>query len=310
MDIIKQSTPILLKDVLYFDKLRKKYPEKRIKLRFNTSWTDKQTGAYFDFLTMYENEETTFFNDCVLSQGAKTRRISTKDIVFQFIETSPHKWLFIDAVNVTNDFDHKGFNKTTKRDFDVAEAERLHEYEPFFGRLTVRWKNKPQQFYYIDQNLVDSVEVQEISEHAYLDRDNSFAGYENVCKTFVELRRILGRKDWIEALSGVYGVYVITDNKTGKAYIGSAYGDNGIYGRWLVYINSGYDKDEKETGEYPNKKLKDLVQREGMAYITENFQYTILEIFPKNEIGKDRALQRESYWKKVFHTRMYGYNDN
>ena len=154
------------------------------------------------------------------------------------------------------------------------------------------------------------MEVYEISAHAYLDRDEDFVGYENICKSYGELRRIIDNKDWKEALMGVYGVYAITDKKTGKLYVGSAYGDNGIYGRWLTYLNSGFDKDEQETGKYPNKKLKELVLRKGMVYIAENFQYTILEIFPKNEIGKDRALKRETYWKEILRTRSCGYNDN
>lgn len=38
---------ILISDLFNFDKLRASYPERRIKLRFNTSWltTDRQSNA-------------------------------------------------------------------------------------------------------------------------------------------------------------------------------------------------------------------------------------------------------------------------
>ena len=99
----------------------------------------------------------------------------------------------------------------------------------------------------------------------------------------------------------------MTDTKTGKLYIGSATGADGIYGRWQTYLKRGYDDSDKD---YPNKKLKELVKKEGIKYIQDNFQYSILEIFPKTDIGCNKALERESYWKNVFKTRMFGYNDN
>ena len=85
---------------------------------------------------------------------------------------------------------------------------------------------------------------------------------------------------------------------------------NHIYGRWQVYLTSGYDKDERESDEYPDKQLKELVKRESISYIQNYFKYTLLEVYPKNEMGKEKALLRESYWKEVLETRTYGYNTN
>lgn len=313
MDDTQKSSSILLKNILCFDELRARYPQKRIKLRFNTSWSDTNEQGdtnIHNFTEMYDSRDWDYLSDHMYSQGANQKRLSSSDIVFQFIEISYHQWLLIDAKNITSEYSHKGFNKFTKGYHDVAEGERLFEYEPFFGRLIVNWTNKPQKFFYVDVNIVDSVEVLEIIPHLFLEREDDFVGFGNVCKSYKELKRIINSRDWKEALSSVYGVYVITDRKTGELYIGSAYGENGIYGRWIVYLESGYDKDEKETGEYPNKKLRELVKREGLEYILENFQYSILEVFPKNELGKDLALKRESYWKEVFQTRLCGYNDN
>ena len=44
-------------------------------------------------------------------------------------------------------------------------------------------------------------------------------------------------------------------------------------------------------------------------YIKENFEYTILEIF-KSSTDDETILNRESFWKRVLHTRDFGYNRN
>ena len=104
-------------------------------------------------------------------------------------------------------------------------------------------------------------------------------------------------------------MYVISDHQTGKLYVGSAYGKNGIYGRWKTYIESGFDKNEQENGKYPNKGLREIVKSEGMSYIQKNFRYAILETFTDDDTD-EYIIQRESYWKKVLLSREFGYNEN
>ncbi len=289
---------ILLKDILRFDELLKKYPNKRVKLRFNTNWYDEKRG-WIDYNQRYLDGRDKFFDNSILSIWSKTkRRISDNDIIFQFIEVKPHIWLLIDV----------SYIKSAEGDF--AKAKRLDEYEKYFGRLFIKWTNLPQQFFYVKKDIINSIELHKIAEKHYLETEEDFNGYENVCKKYKQLKQIIDQKTWKEALSRVYGVYVITDMENGKQYVGSAYGENGIYGRWKTYLESGYDKDEKENGEYPNKELKKLVKEKGLKYIQENFQYAILEIFPMNELGKEKALNRETYWKTVLKTKEHGYNDN
>lgn len=106
--------------------------------------------------------------------------------------------------------------------------------------------------------------------------------------------------DYRAALSGVKGIYCITDTRNGKLYIGSASGKDGILQRWNDYKTSF-------TG--GNKGLKELLENEGEDYFIENFTYTLLEIFPKNA-QPVRIYSRENYWKEVFKTRVFGYNKN
>ena len=312
---------IVLNDILHFDKLRDKYPDKQIKLRFNISWPEKDKNGksvFFDYRRLYtsnDDKEKKFFRDSILSvYSAKKTRLFEKDIVFQFIKIEDgfeyDTWILIDAVNITRIPTEKlGYNDITGEKFEVAEAERLAEYEPFFNRLTVNWKNPSRWPLYVKESIVNNIEVKELLADDYL-KIEQFCGYENVSKSYNDLKNVINKPSWKDALESVYGVYVLTDTSNGKLYVGSATGEQGIYGRWITYLNSGFDKNEIQNGEYPNKQLKQLVKENGIQHIQKYFQYSILEIFPKNKIGADKALEREAHWKRVFKTKEWGYNDN
>ncbi|WP_189654688.1 GIY-YIG nuclease family protein [Paracoccus mutanolyticus] len=55
------------------------------------------------------------------------------------------------------------------------------------------------------------------------------------------------RPDWKAALESIKGIYLITDTRTGKRYVGSAYGDQGIWSRWCAYAASGRLRDLEKT---------------------------------------------------------------
>ena len=75
----------------------------------------------------------------------------------------------------------------------------------------------------------------------------------------------------------------ITDSSNGKKYVGSATGENMIWGRWKDYIANGNGG---------NIELKSL----DFEYIQKNFRYSILEIY-KSTTDDDAILERESWWK-------------
>ncbi len=105
---------------------------------------------------------------------------------------------------------------------------------------------------------------------------------------------------YFEALKKVNGVYCLTDIKTGKLYIGSAYGEEGVAQRWRSYLNSKHGD---------NRKLIELYQREGDTYFEKNFTFTLLEYFGLS-YDPTKIIERESYWKDCLDTRQHGYNGN
>ena len=106
-------------------------------------------------------------------------------------------------------------------------------------------------------------------------------------------------ESWRTALSSVAGVYLISDTVSGKFYVGSAYGEGGIWSRWSEYADDGHGG---------NVELKKLLADEGIKY-SENFRYSILEIADLHD-SQDTILQRESHWKDILMSRIYGLNAN
>lgn len=97
-------------------------------------------------------------------------------------------------------------------------------------------------------------------------------------------------KHWKAKLSEWRGIYYIFDMSDAKGYVGSAYGENNLLGRWLNYSASGHGG---------NKLLRNRNP--------QDFQFSILErVSPDtNDIGV------EGSWKDRLHSRSpYGLNEN
>jgi len=97
---------------------------------------------------------------------------------------------------------------------------------------------------------------------------------------------------WVKALSSVNGVYLIKDKVSGKLYVGSAYGVQGIYGRWSAYAKNGHGG---------NLELRD--------FDPINFQFSILEIVPTTTTAEG-VIDCENRWKEKLGTRKFGLNKN
>lgn len=184
--------------------------------------------------------------------------------------------------------------------------EKIDAFEEYEKRLIVRI-NDPVKLslsylrWYTNAQKDLEMEVYEISSST---KTLPFTGYQNVSLSHKDLVRIISNDDptYRQALSYVKGVYVITDTNTGKLYIGSASGNNeGLWQRWACYANN-----ENPTG--GNKKLTEIFEKD-QDYIQKNCKYSILEIFD-TKIKAEDILARESFWKKVFETKKFGYNDN
>ncbi|MFI3280351.1 MAG: hypothetical protein R3Y44_00110 [Rikenellaceae bacterium] len=70
--------------------------------------------------------------------------------------------------------------------------------------------------------------------------DLPFPGYMDFTLSRQELERVFEfeYKEWKNALTAVNCIYLITDNHSGKHYVGSTYNTDGIWGRWSCYATT------------------------------------------------------------------------
>ena len=179
-------------------------------------------------------------------------------------------------------------------------VEELDKFKMFTGRLLLNFEYRDRARRIRLENHIKNITVNKIFEFKYT--GETFKGYDNINHNFLTLEHLfrIGKSDWKVALENVKGVYLLTDIKTGKKYVGSAYSDGGIWKRWYEYLISLHGW---------NEQLIDLVEKKGEDYIKNNFNFTILETYGLH-ISNDLVIARENYWKDKLMTRLHGYNSN
>ena len=181
------------------------------------------------------------------------------------------------------------------------EIEEIQDYNPYVGRLKVGLE-KPSRgkAFRLEKHLGDMI-VSEILQRPYSGED--FPGYERINHDFSDLRTVFEteKPDWKAALQHVKGVYVIADKSNGKKYVGSAYGESGIWARWNCYISTGHGW---------NDELTKLIGQRGVDYAVKNFRISLLEYRPM-KTADSAIIEREGFWKRVMLSiGKYGYNKN
>ena len=179
------------------------------------------------------------------------------------------------------------------RHADRYEVKLLDTGSGFIGRLKLYSAYRDRTTRVNFENHYSEFQVQEILREPYSGR--SFPGYEDIDLSFEELETLVknDRPDWRAALENTKGVYLISDTDTGKRYVGSAYGDQGIWSRWRAYT---------QTGHGGNVELRALVSDPTLVYCRANFRFALLEHRPGRT--PDEIIQaREAFWKRILLTR-------
>lgn len=233
-------------------------------------------------------------------QNIQTKKNFERNYILSFCEINKNgEWLFV-GIYKSSGVKEIIKDKNTGKELNIYDTELIEEGKEFIGKLVVGFDLKEEspsaarQRYRYLESLLDKMEVLELKREKV---KVEFPGYDNVNVTWRELKSLIETPAWKTALENQKAVYLIVDTKTGKKYVGSAYGDNMLLGRWRNYIANGHGG---------NKLLKPL----DFEYIKENFKYSILEIF-KSSVDDEIIINRESFWKEVLLTRTeFGYNDN
>jgi hypothetical protein len=224
------------------------------------------------------------------NQYRPSRDDFNRDYIFSMMEfyPKPNTWLF------------GGIFKVIERKEDSYIVDELDKYKKFTGRLLLNFEYKDRARRLRLENYIDYITVNQIFEYRYA--GEIFPGFDKINHDFTILENIfkLNKSDWKTALENVKGVYLLTDRETGKSYVGSAYGNAGIWSRWSDYINTFHGW---------NDKMVALVNKKGKRYIRENLKFSILEIHGMF-VSDEQIIERENYWKEKLMTREHGYNLN
>lgn len=219
-------------------------------------------------------------------RGNKKERFVRNKIV-TFAQISGSKFLFGGIFNITS------------REHSKYEVKLDSQYSELIGRLTIDYQGENTRGTVFSPDYIFSYStISSISQHKY--QGERFVSYDKINHSFESMNIVIKNElnDWKVALSSVYGVYLLTDQSLGKHYIGSAYGSQGIWGRWADYINGCHGN---------NKELKELYAIQSREYFEKHFKFTILEVLSTSLVPEE-VIQRESLWKKKLQTVKFGYN--
>ena len=259
---------------------------KRTKVKFN------QYNGETEPMAVYLSDPDRINNTWLFWRN-KRRYFRIGELAICLFQLTWNTWLLSTIKEVTDEL-----GQTCGVNYSGTEVER---YKPYFGRVIVKYRKTHQTQVVFANNIINELEVEQILPNVF--DGKTFPGYDKVRLSYGELSTIINRhkQDWVSALENQKAVYIITDQYSGKQYIGSAYGDNGmLFHRWANYVSDGHGG---------NKLLKQVVDGQGFDYIKKNFQYAILENY-NARVDKHVILERESWWKNTLGSRSFGLNAN
>jgi hypothetical protein len=174
-------------------------------------------------------------------------------------------------------------------------------FEDIKDRVIVDWVSLPRSWHQWTANVEAKPIIEVLPSETFYAK--AFSDYLDFILDFSELKSIIKNRDsfkeWHLMLAAVKGIYLILDKFTGNKYIGSAYRENGILGRWEKYANT--------NGHGNNKQLKALLAADNNY--ARHFQFTILMTLPKTMTATE-VIKREVLFKQKLGTKSFGLNSN
>ena len=225
-------------------------------------------------------------------QAVQAREVfEVRGHVASFVVTPPprNETLFIGLYEVRG----VGKCETGRRDpISGADVSGYHRYELVYdgrldeykGRLAVDWGRGTRTWVQLAVRQPKPV-------RALCDQDDPpFPGFSQLC---VDVERVPTlAASWQDRLREVKGIYVLVDKDTGDQYVGSAKGEDSLWGRFADYAR---------TGDGGNVELK---HRRGAQY-----QIGVLQVVDTS-FPDYRIEEIEGWWKRKLMSRELGLNRN
>lgn len=166
------------------------------------------------------------------------------------------------------------------------ELDPLELFAEWIGRLVITWPKPYQQWWRWAGR--GSFPVAAITPESRFVR--GVPDWKELILSWRELQAL--PSGWASALEQWRGIYFIFDTRRGSGYVGSAYGQDNILGRWRTYARSGHGGNR----ELRNADANDL-------------RFSILER-TSPDLEPNEVIALETSWKERLHTREFGLNRN
>ena len=175
-------------------------------------------------------------------------------------------------------------NDGVRRIFDVVESEHMADLR---NRLVIGWRSP--RTWWIWARTAASYPVMGIADAEPV----PFPGFDRLVLSYAELQAVMREHryaSWRTALASVAGIYLITDTRDGRQYVGKADGAERIRQRWGTYAANGHGGNVELRGLDPS-----------------SFRYSLLRVFdPSTPESVINAA--ESHFKVALDTVRHGLN--
>lgn len=172
------------------------------------------------------------------------------------------------------------------RTFDLVVSEQMADLR---NRLVIGWRSP--RTWRLNGQTAAGYPVMEIADAEPV----PFPGFDRLVLDYAGLQAVMREHRyaaWRTALSSVVGVYLITDTRDGRHYVGKADGAESIRQRWSAYAANGHGGN---------------VELRNVNPVT--FRFSLLRVFdPATPTADINAA--ESHFKDALDTRRHGLNRN
>ncbi|WP_298988891.1 GIY-YIG nuclease family protein [uncultured Pseudokineococcus sp.] len=222
---------------------------------------------------------------------AYTRRQSASPRIFP--ATLPRLWVVFlreggDRARLWSVLENRGevANDGALRTFDLVESEHLADLK---DRLVIGWRSP--RTWRLNGPTAAAYPVAEIADGQPI----PFPGFDRLVLDRAQLEAVMRDHryaSWRTALASVAGIYLITDTRDGRQYVGKADGAESLRQRWGAYAASGHGGNVELRGLDP-----------------ATFRYSVLRVF--DPATPMRLVdEAESHLKTALDTRRHGLNRN
>lgn len=177
-------------------------------------------------------------------------------------------------------------NDGALRTFDLERSDAMSDLR---NRLVIGWRSP--RTWRINATTAATYPVLEIADAQPV----PFPGFDALTLDYPQLQAVMREHRyaaWRTALASVVGIYLITDTRDGRHYVGKADGAENLLQRWAAYSVNGYGGNVELRGLDPS-----------------SFRLSVLRVFdPATPTGQINAA--EGHYKHALDSRRHGLNRN